>query len=984
MAKCGRRRGDLATCRIRVLPLALFLGLIVGGHSAWASPPGRGDEEGLRARELGSGEGHVSENSATSASRASRQSTGAEADDAGAGSGVQGVAGERNTLSGFTYKTSCYDDGGVYQLDIMLPDGGESPAGLWSSPRSSRTDPDNGRSRRDSQQAGQLQQPAYRSKRVQWLMMEREHRSRRRRKRSVTNYVYNVWPDAVIPYEIDKDFENSTQDLIVKCMRHWMEHTCLQFVPRTNHTDYVRFLQGRGCCSSVGRQGGPQNVSLGHGCLNFGTIIHEIGHVVGFWHEQSRPDRDDHVTVVEENIVGIERHNFHKLSEKTVDSMHQPYDYDSVMHYGPRYFTLNNKDTIISKGGPIGQRLGLSAGDILQTKLLYKCSDAGVCGGTLFEPKGFISSPSYPQHVIPNFTCDWSIAVPGESALKFEFLDIDLAEPDDGKCDDSYVELREGLGELAPLIGRFCGNTKPDTIFIDGGAIWVRFKSGRRRYRGASGFAARYQSVSFHKFITDTSGTIKSLNYPLSFPPDADSMWQITVKYGFIVTLRINELLIPFIKHTGCHGDYLILYDGADSQSKLITKLCRSQKRVGVASKGPALRIELHSAKREKESPESWTVTRFYAKYAARDVDECRTSNGGCQQVCLNLIGNYVCGCQHGYNIAPNYHNCTDVDECQRENGGCSHTCVNTVGSFHCACPIGYHISPESSTQCVDTNECEHRGMDVCEQHCHNIVGSFMCSCEPGYVLHEDGQHCQEIPGCGGHLHDEEGVITRPDIPANNTHSVDCIWFINLQSTSGITFRLDIYDWPANSDCPDYLAIRGENAVSGRLSRICGEGENERVYNTTSNRMMIHYNSDWPHEGGFVIEYRAAETSRGTGKKCGGVLNGTGIIETPDFPHPYPNSLECVWRINGSVIRFHYQKFDVEQESSCLFDYLELHDGPENGVESKHIGRFCGSAPPPREIKPATGELWLIFRSDATVKGQGFHAVYEVENNITE
>lgn len=57
------------------------------------------------------------------------------------------------------------------------------------------------------------------------------------------------------------------------------------------------------CCSYVGRRGnGPQAISIGKNCDKFGIVVHELGHVIGFWHEHTRPDRDDHVTIIRENI----------------------------------------------------------------------------------------------------------------------------------------------------------------------------------------------------------------------------------------------------------------------------------------------------------------------------------------------------------------------------------------------------------------------------------------------------------------------------------------------------------------------------------------------------------------------------------------------------------------------------------------------------------------------------------------------------------
>ena len=61
-------------------------------------------------------------------------------------------------------------------------------------------------------------------------------------------------------------------------------------------------------------------------------ILHELMHAVGFWHEQSRPDRDQYVKILTHNIIEKEKDNFHKyrFSESNFVGY---YDYCSIMHY---------------------------------------------------------------------------------------------------------------------------------------------------------------------------------------------------------------------------------------------------------------------------------------------------------------------------------------------------------------------------------------------------------------------------------------------------------------------------------------------------------------------------------------------------------------------------------------------------------------------------------------------------------------------------
>jgi hypothetical protein len=174
------------------------------------------------------------------------------------------------------------------------------------------------------------------------------------------------WPEGVVPY-VTVDALAGT---VKAAIDHWEARTPIRFVKRTNEADYVSFEVQTGCWSWVGRQGGMQVISLGAGC-GLGAAIHEIGHCLGLWHEQSRSDRDQFIEVLTENIKPGRESQFDKHIQDGTDL--GAYDFASIMHYPETAFSKNNQlPTIRVKGGQsIGQRNGLSQGDIASIKMLY-------------------------------------------------------------------------------------------------------------------------------------------------------------------------------------------------------------------------------------------------------------------------------------------------------------------------------------------------------------------------------------------------------------------------------------------------------------------------------------------------------------------------------------------------------------------------------------------------------------------------------------
>ncbi|XP_062386884.1 zinc metalloproteinase nas-38-like [Sardina pilchardus] len=178
-----------------------------------------------------------------------------------------------------------------------------------------------------------------------------------------------------VPYKIDDDFSVKQKDDIEEAMKEYHGKTCIRFVPRDKQGDFIHIKDSTGCWSRVGRSGGGQPLSLSRpGCVWKSVIQHELLHALGFYHEQSRSDRDKYIRINWEYITKGKAYNFKKAN---TNNLNTAYDYGSIMHYNRYGFSnTTGKETMTPIPNP-DVKLGgdiLTVTDILKVNRLYQCA----------------------------------------------------------------------------------------------------------------------------------------------------------------------------------------------------------------------------------------------------------------------------------------------------------------------------------------------------------------------------------------------------------------------------------------------------------------------------------------------------------------------------------------------------------------------------------------------------------------------------------
>ncbi len=197
------------------------------------------------------------------------------------------------------------------------------------------------------------------------------------------NAAANLWPKvagvATVPYTTIHGSQNMTDAITTF---NGIFAGVAKWVPRTNQRAYVEIdfnnQSLNSCYASLGYGGGKQVLQGVAGGCNVASNMHEMGHVMGFAHEQSRANRNSFIAIDFNNIAPSSQSQYTQELSTTIDL--GLYDYSSLMHYGPRGFTRNGNPEMESI--PVGITFGdpptFSNGDIDAMNRLYATAPSSV------------------------------------------------------------------------------------------------------------------------------------------------------------------------------------------------------------------------------------------------------------------------------------------------------------------------------------------------------------------------------------------------------------------------------------------------------------------------------------------------------------------------------------------------------------------------------------------------------------------------------
>uniref|UniRef100_A0A8B9UD24 Cubilin n=1 Tax=Anas zonorhyncha TaxID=75864 RepID=A0A8B9UD24_9AVES len=581
------------------------------------------------------------------------------------------------------------------------------------------------------------------------------------------------------------------------------------------------------------------------------------------------------------------------------------------------------------------------------------------CGGTVTGQTGIIQSVGYPDlHYQDNLLCEWFLQGPRGHYLTITLEDLDIQNS--SQCANDFVEIRE-YSASGNLLGRYCGNTRPDAMDTSDSFAYVKFVTDGSV--NARGFRLRFDSSAeaCGGDFTAPVGTFTSPNYPNLYPHNRVCEWRITVEEGRRVTLTINDMRTE--EHWRCSSDYMAVYNGLRQNSPRLVKLC------GEVNPGTEVKSSGNTMKVILVTDMSHATRGFSVSYTSSEDAVCGGTLMG------HTGGNFS---TPGYDGVKNY---TSKLNCEWTIENPSHHNSSIYISFE-----DFHLEHHQDCQ-YDYIELRIGDADgeliakLCGQAAPSVP---LVIAAPRIWVHFISDENAEDKGfwahytfeaCGGIQSGERGVISSPNYPEPYSNLNHCSWLLEAPEGATITLTFTAFHVENHSLCKwdSVTILNGGSPGSPAIGKYCGNTSPGTI-RSGSNKLVVIFNSDHSIQGG---GFYATWTAESLG--CGGILHSdSGMIKSPHWPQNFPVNSRCMWTIithesKHLEMNFHNNFQIPDSDGSCQSSYVKVWRGNDEEEEAL-LTTGCGSSAPAPVVAPSN-VITTVFQSQ-DAPGRGFSASF--------
>nr|XP_023417709.1 cubilin [Cavia porcellus] len=632
------------------------------------------------------------------------------------------------------------------------------------------------------------------------------------------------------------------------------------------------------------------------------------------------------------------------------------------------------------------------------------------CGGEL-TGEGVIRSPFHPNVYPGERTCRWIIHQPQGQVVLLNFTSFEIGSSND--CNTDYVEIGSSSVLGSPENIKYCGTTTPSFITSVYNILYVtsvkssspenhgfmavfgsqdlgclftvsivlftvqmiycgksippsltsRTNSLMLRFVADSdlayeGFSISYTAIDETKAClqdyTVNSGTLTSPNFPSNYPDNYECIYRITVEINQQIALHFTNFSLEDGINANCITDFLEIRDGGYENSPLVGIYCGSILPPVIISHSNKLWLKF-------ESDVLFSSSGFSAYW-----DGSLTGCGG------NLTTSTGIFTSPNYPM-PYYHSSECYWWLKSSHGSPFEL---TFKDFHLEhhpnCSLDYlAVYDGASTS-------SHLLTKLCGDEKPPLIRSTGDSMllklrtdevqQGGGFKVEYSQTCENVVI----VNQTYGILESINYPNPYSKNQRCNWTIQATKGNTVNYTFAAFDLENYTNCAtDYLELYDGQDLIGRYcgTNIPPSGSTRR----SKLQVLFHTDGVSNKEKGFQIQWLV--------HGCGGEMSGArGSFSSPGYPGNYPPNKECIWYIHtdpGKRLQLTIHDFDVEYESTCQYDILEIYGGPD--FHSPRLTQLCAqrSSVIPMQVSSTGNELAIRFKTDRSINGRGFNASWQ-------